>query len=166
MKSLTGILTLTIIFLMACCSVTPAFAQGFTTNAEVSWGEDDNGQVFRFVATIDSLNTYTSKAFYLSEYDGESLFSYPVAYGKVASSVVGVPKIKSIIQGTYGDGNWFNVDTLSTSDSVETYNTGTVDLNNRKCLAYRIEISGVTTNPGDTIYTLSLYAYRREDKAR
>lgn len=140
-------------------------AQGFISDA-VARPTDGNGVVWAFEVEVDSLENYTSKAFSLSPYDADDFSEYhPLHFGKVASSADGTPRVFVYIQGTYGDGNWFTVDTVAVADSVETYNTGTLDLNAKKCAAYRVVfdgITGYTDNRLDTVYKLSLYAYRKD----
>ena len=139
-----------------------ALAQ-FTTDAKVYQADNGKSEAILFVASVDSLSDYTSKAFYLDDYDAESFFSYPLSYGVILSSA-GTPHVFLYIQGTIGDGNWFTVDTVAANDSIKTYATGTLDLNNKKCFAYRVYADGITGNRLDTQLTFSLFVYRKEYK--
>ena len=151
-----------IALILAIAMITPSTSPAqFTDNAKIKKA-DVNGEVFLFSVGVDSVDDYTSNAFNLSAYDGESFSTYPIAYGLKMSSTLGVASVNIFIQGTYGDGNWFVVDTLLVTDSLETYRTGSINLNNVKCLAYRVVFDGQAGNRSDTWVIVSLYAYRRD----
>lgn len=138
----------------------------FSTDREV-YATEGNGVVYKFVATVKSQDSIASKSFTLSEYDAESFATYPIAYGKKIVSADSATRVFARILGTYGDGEWFVVDTLAAYagaafDSIATYNTGTLDLNNKKCAAYKISLKGLTGNPDDAVWTFSAYGYRRD----
>lgn len=164
MKRSSSIASVLAVILLAALCLFPASnaeAQGYSENP-AKYNPDGNGIVYRYTAVVDSLNNYTSNAFSISSYDAESFSTYPIAFGYKVSSVAAVPNVFIYIQGTYGDGNWFAVDTVAANDSAETYTTGTLDLNGKKCASYRVVLDGQTGNEEDTIVTLSLYAYRKD----
>ena len=106
-------------------------------------------------ANVDSLTTYTSGPFGLSGYDAESFYTYPLAYGKKLASA-GTPKISAYIDGSYGFSTWTVVDTILTTDSVTTFASGTLDLNNKHFPQYRVRIIGATGNRRDSQVDLVL----------
>lgn len=163
------ILIIVITMIMMTCS--SVLAQGWTIdNATDKTSDYDAGLSIKFQGYIDStLTTYTSNPFQLSGYQAESFTSYPVHYRYRNVSAAGTPYVTHIIQGNYGDTTWVNIDTLITRDSTEISQIGTIDLNNRKCYAYRLVSSGGTTganakNRSDTVSEVTLYMPRKDWK--
>jgi hypothetical protein len=111
---------------------------------------------------VDSLTNYVSKTFDLSGYDNGGFVSYPLFVGKVISSTLGTPHVFTYIQGSYDNSNWVNVDTIATNDSVETYNTTTIDLNGKYFPLYRVFVDGITGNRSDSMIKVHIYAYRKD----
>lgn len=151
----------TSLLLIAILMVSAIGAAQFTTDREIV-KTDGNGQILKFVASVPLTDSIASASFTLSEYDAESFSTYPIAYGRKVVSADSTPQVFARILGTYGDGTWFVVDTIAANDSVAAYSTGTLDLNNKKCAAYKISLKGLTGNPDDPVWTFSVYAYRKD----
>lgn len=155
--------TLSKIFAVAILLAAVALGGGWTTsNAKVSTINGGPGAVIAFYGNIDSTETHNSSAFTLASYDGESFYSYPIAYAYKLTSASGTPRVSLFIQYSFDQSNWANADTIVYIDSIETLQKGVLNLNDVKAPYYRVVGRGESNNRLDLICDLKLYAYRKD----
>lgn len=106
---------------------------------------------------VDSVTTVTSKWFGVKSYLVNSFNDYPIQYARKLNSVKGLPKVTTTIEGSNDQTNVAIVDTLGgVSDSIETYTSGTLNLNNKKFWYYRIKQTGQSGNRADVTARVDL----------
>ncbi len=139
----------------------------WTRDAAVSYSDLYSGEIVSFTGTVDSVCTDTSAVFTFAGYQGDAFSLNPIQYTKKLASAAAKPCVKIIFQGQLSDGNWTNVDTLGTADSLETVQRGTIDFNNLKSVQYRMILSGTTsgtlTNATDATFSLYLFLPRKDN---
>lgn len=102
-------------------------------------------------------STVTSQWFSASKYLGNSFYTYPVQYTKLVKSTKGKPRITTTIEGSNDQTNVAVVDTMGIlADSIETYQSGTLNLNNKKYWYYRIKHTGTSGNRADATAGIDL----------
>lgn len=119
------------------------------------------GRVVEVTGDVDSLDNISTKAFSLGKNILTDWSANPVRVGYLIASESGTPKVRCILQGSYDDTNFFNVDTLF-ADSSETFMNTTANLNGGKYPLYRVYLTGYTGNRADTNVKLWIYAYKDE----
>lgn len=108
--------------------------------------KNDNAVMVSFDADVDSLTTVTSDWFSIPDYLSHSLYTYPVSYTKIQSSVLGKPHITVTIERSNDQTNVIVADTIgNVGDSLETLYSGTANLNNGKSWYYRLKYVGTGT---------------------
>ncbi len=127
------------------------------------------GEMLRFTATVDSVDTLTSNVFHLDKYDHvywgkatdattKEIFPFRIQYQ--ASSAAGSPKLTAYVQASFDKANWFNADTVFADLTSETLTRADLDLNNVKAPYYRILLYGVALNRKDTVFDIDWWCYQ------
>ncbi len=119
------------------------------------------GKVITVTASVDSLDTLSTKAFGLGQFQNYDWDTYPFSYGYLLTSAAAKPYIRCVVQGSYDNSTYFAVDTLF-ADSAETFTKETANLNKGKYPYYRFYITGYTGNRADATMKLWFYAYQRD----
>jgi hypothetical protein len=157
MKKIFSQIALMAVFVLALAL--PAFAQS-TISTDVDYLE--GGLLVTVDMEIDSIDTVYSDAFAFGQYDDDSYYTYPVAYGYQFTSAADEPKVMVKMQGSFDAVTWTLIDTVSAvTDSTETFNVGTMNFNNKKFPYYRAFVEGKTGNRADCIGKFYVYAYRK-----
>lgn len=156
-------LNLFVLFLAALLMM--VFIEPQAQNTTVKQERGDNSVLLSFSTNVDSLTTVTSKWFSIADLLSHSLYTYPISYTKIQSSVLDKPHITTTIEGSNDQVNVAVVDTIGTvGDSLETLYSGTIDLNNKKFWYYRIKHTGTGTgvfaNKRDAIIRTDLIPIR------
>ena len=141
MKRLGMLVTVVMLMVVFLASVNPVKAQGFQTNGNTIVNELTDGMTGYWYVLLDSLQTYNSKHFSLNKYDNESYYTYPPQFARLLTSSAGTPKVTAIVQGTYDQSNYTNVDTLMNANSTETFTRGSFNINDWKFPLYRIQFT-------------------------
>lgn len=129
----------------------------------------DNGVSLYFNLTVDSTGTYNSNPFTLNKYDNDSWYTYPISYSRIITSTLGTPYVTALVQySPDAENNWTTVDTLFLKDSIETFASGTFNLNDSKKPYYRLRFVGdangaLTDNRSDSDVKVWLYIYRKDN---
>jgi len=153
-------LCLVLMTLMLLCTL--SFASGaWITNAVFANVAD--GKTLTFACTVDSIDTLTSNVFSLGKYNDLSWSTYPIPYQLYNVSAAGQPMLTAYVQGSNDNINWFVVDTLFSTDSLETVRYKTADFNNYKAVLYKLIIYGVTGCGSDTVVDMIFYFYIKDD---
>lgn len=142
----------------------PPSGTAFTDNAKLV-KIDRGGIVYSFTCDVDTNTSDTSLAFTPDGYIGEALTTYPITYGIKHSSTNGVSAMKVFVESSLDGAYWVRSDTLlgtSAVDSTETYQSGTIDNNNKKFPYWRLIFAGQVGNRSDNTVTCRLYFYRRD----
>ncbi len=129
----------------------------------------ENGRLFTFVATIDSLDTLYSHSFNFGTYENSDFMAYPISASYYITSALGKPHVEAVIQGTNDGGTtWITMDTIVVNDSAETAVFGSFNLNTFHATAYRLLVCGMTygtgatsANRSDTYMKLYIFATKR-----
>lgn len=119
------------------------------------------GKLYSVTASVDSLDTLSTKAFGLGNFQSYDWDTYPFSFSYLLTSAAAKPYIRTTVEGSYDNSTWFAVDTLF-ADSVETFTKSTANLNKGKYPYYRFTIIGYTGNRSDATLKLWFYAYRRD----
>lgn len=120
--------------------------QPFTPAQTLEIEKQDNAVMVSFDADVDSIITVTSDWFSIPEYLSHSLYTYPVSYTKIQSSVAGKPHITVTVERSNDQTNVIAADTIGTvGDSLETLYSGTANFNNGKSWYYRFKYVGTGT---------------------
>lgn len=118
-----------------------------------------NGKIIAFTGTIATTDTLTTNTFNLSDITSD-FATNPLKVGVILSGgTASTQKISAFLQGSYDLTNWFNVDTVSTSDSATTYLVKSLDLNSYKVPYLRIRALGTGVNVA-TVFKYRVYAYK------
>lgn len=153
------------------------FVSLFSTQIFSQWVDNteatqfDNGVSLYFNLVVDSTDTYNSEAFTLSKYDNDLWTTYPMSYSRIITSTLGTPYVTCLVQyspveataSTY----WTTIDTLFLKDSIETFASGTFNLNDSKKPYYRLRFVGdangaLTNNRSDSNTKVWLYIGRKD----
>ncbi len=154
MKKIFFLITLITAFL-----TTAALPQWATNGATVNI---PNGKIISYQGTIASTDTLTTNPFSLTDITND-FSTNPLKVGVILSGgTASTRKISAFLQGSYDLSNWFNVDTVSTSDSASTYLVKSLDLNSYKVPYLRIRALGTAGN-SSTVFAYKVYAYRKAD---
>lgn len=135
----------------------------FTVNGVRTATGNDVSYTYEGVAdSVDTLGY--GKAFSIAGYNG-ILATYPLAYTKIITSVLGTPYVDVILFGSYDGTLWFAVDTVMYKDSVETRSHGTLDLNARpvsyiKPYIYGTKNGANTNNRSDSEFKFTIQLYK------
>jgi hypothetical protein len=147
----------TTIFLLIIALYSLSFAQ---TPIKADITENATEQIVRIVGAVDSLTTYfTDPPAHFNGFINDSTIS--LAYAKKDSSVKGKPKITVIAQVDYGNGLWFNTDTMFVADSLETAVSGAKTIT-KIGQQYRFLIIGSAGNRRDAQIDLVFYCKKRD----
>jgi hypothetical protein len=112
--------------------------------------KSDMGDKIYFTCTVDSIDTLESNSFDLGDFDGYSWSTYPLNYSIYMNSADNdTPLVDCFIYGTNDGSNWFTVDTLFESDSLETVRSQTADFNDIKADKYKMIIYGKEKGDGE-----------------
>lgn len=144
---------------------------------------ESDGQTIRFTCEVDSVDTLTSSAFNLREYDKPywgprmyrmkptggaidttfNLEDKPFSYRLSTTSALGAPKITAYLYGSFFKDTLFTViDTLCTDRVSETASNSTIDLNNQKYPWYQLKVYGIALCRTDAIFDWVLYCYQKQ----
>jgi hypothetical protein len=120
-----------------------------------------NQTLVSLAADVDSTgltaSTVTSEWFPVQNYIGNNFNTYPVSYTKLIKSAAGHPHVTTTIEGSNDQENVAIVDSVGgVSDSVETLQSGTLNLNNKKYWYYRIKHKGEAGNRADVTSKVDL----------
>jgi len=162
---LHSVLITLLALLVALTFVPPPLANAqFTINARTNLVEN-SGQLTAFELTADTTGSDTSYAFTLSGYDLESFSTYPIIVGKLQTSASGKPRLTTYIYGTFNGSDLVLVDTVGIiSDSLETMQWYSIDLNNKHYPYYKLRVVGESGNLSDVTTKLWVYAYQHRRK--
>jgi hypothetical protein len=108
---------------------------------------------------VDSNTTVSLDVFELAAFDGASTASI-VFYGLKYASAAGMPRIKTILQGSFDYTNWVAVDTLGV-DTLETFQKGAVSIYGGVVYPYwKLVHEGAVGNRDDSKASVYLYAVK------
>jgi hypothetical protein len=160
------ILILLTLFLMIFIQSEVTAQSAWTTgkNASVSkMNSGDGGYVVTFQGTLTAAtDTLTSTVFSLTEYDQENLTTYPYIYGALLNGTsTATRKVSCQVLGSFNDSDYFVVDTIQASDSINTIIKKTFDINNYKVPYLKLIFFGTSGNSG-TGFKAWIYAYRKD----
>jgi len=162
MKSLKSFFALLLFFALFSTNIFPQWS----TNTDAT--QFDNGVSLYFNLTVDSTGTYNSDAFTLSKYDNDSYYTYPMSYSRIITSALGTPYVTALIQySPDASTNWTTIDTLFLKDSIETFASGTFNLNDSKKPYYHLRFVGdangaLVNNRSDSNVKVWLYIGRKD----
>ncbi len=106
---------------------------------------------------VDSLSIVIGEAFSLPQYLSNNFTTYPIYYTKLIKSNSAKPRLNTTIEGSNDLANWAVVDTVGIlADSIETYQSGSLNFNAKKFWYYRIKHIGATGNPKDVTSSMNL----------
>lgn len=154
MKKIFFLITLIVLVLF-----TDALPQWATNGATVNI---PNGKIISYQGTIATTDTLTTNPFSLSDITND-FSTNPLKVGVILSGgTASTQKISAFLQGSYDLTNWFNVDTVSVSDSATTHLVKSLDLNSYKVPYLRIRVLGTSGN-SSTVFKYKVYAYRKAE---
>lgn len=162
MKTLKSFFALLLFVTLFSTQIFPQWATNTTAT------QFDNGVSLYFNLTVDSTGTYNSNAFTLNKYDNDSWYTYPISYSRIITSTLGTPYITALVQySPDASTNWTTIDTLFLKDSIETFASGTFNLNDSKKPYYRLRFVGdsngaLTPNRSDSDCKVWLYIGRKD----
>jgi len=144
-----------LIFFVTILLMGSLFAQTEVRMSREYSGDDMMLKMDIAAADFDTLTSYDSQLFSLSGYHG----TWDAYYAKQYVSASLKPRITTTLQGTFDGTNFVAVDTLGiVSDSVETYQTGTITNNPGKLYPYyRILNTAETGNPSDVVLDVDIF---------
>ncbi len=138
---------------------TVAFPQWATNGATVNI---PNGKIISYQGTIATTDTLTTNPFSLTDITND-FSTNPLKVGVILSGgTASTQKISAFLQGSYDLSNWFNVDTVSVSDSATTHLVKSLDLNSYKVPYLRIRALGTSGNVA-TVFKYKVFAYRKAE---
>ncbi len=115
-------------------------------------------ELYHIITPVDSLYTYATNELTFTSFNTDTTLIYE--YSKVLTSA-GMPKVTVYLQASYKDGNWFTIDSLTSRDSIKTYNRASKRVTTI-APTYRLYVVGNTGNRRDTQLEITLFAYKRK----
>ncbi len=118
----------------------------------------DDYELYHIITPVDSLTTYATNELTLTSFNSDTSLIF--TYSKVLTSA-GTPKVTAYLQAAYKDGNWFTLDSLTSKDSIKTYNRGSKTVYTI-APTYRFYVIGAAGNRRDTWLELTVFSYKRK----